>query len=532
MQHFLIYHLESSLIIAVFYLFYRLLLRNETFFKTNRIVLLSAIPVAYIIPLIDIPIQSATPVAGIPVVTLPAINLAPATTVQAEAATSTSPLLYLYILGAALLVGHALYGFFSIYRLRRKAQANHNKKQETYYIHKGDSFSFFRMVFLNTENKSENELNQIEAHERVHVEEYHSVDAMLIHLAIIFQWFNPFVWLMKHAIFENHEFIADRETSRNASEYSYQDLLLRQAAGIPLSSLVHPFNKISLKRRFKMLLKNQSPKRNLWKYLTIIPVLTLSVYFVSCSNVEEKDEGTTPDKITTGEFIDGDPVFTVVDEFPRFPGGEKARVEYLLENIKYPKELLDSNIQGTVYVSFIIDKEGKIHDPKVLRGVHEKLDAISIEAVENMPDWSPGKREGEAVNLKFNMPIRFTLNADKPEKPEKPDQVTDNSEAFVLVDERPEFKGGEEAWMEYMSEHIDYPEDAKEKGLEGTVYVQFVVEKDGSISNVKLLRGFYESCDQEALETIRNMPDWKPGKKDGKPVRTQFNMPIKFTLDN
>jgi len=258
----------------------------------------------------------------------------------------------------------------------------------------------------------------------------------------------------------------------------------------------------------------------------------LSVYFVSCSNVEEKDEGTTPDKITTGEFIDGDPVFTVVDEFPRFPGGEKARVEYLLENIKYPKELLDSNIQGTVYVSFIIDKEGEVRDPKVLRGVHQKLDDISIEAVENMPDWSPGKREGEAVNLKFNMPIRFTLNADKPEKPEKPDQVTDNSEAFVLVDERPEFKGGEEAWMEYMSEHIDYPEDAKEKGLEGTVYVQFVVEKDGSISNVKLLRGFYESCDQEALETIRNMPDWKPGKKDGKPVRTQFNMPIKFTLDN
>lgn len=435
MNAFITYHLESSLIIAVFYLFYRLLLRNETFFRTNRFLLLSSIPIAYIIPLIDIPIQSATPVAGIPVVTLPAINLAPATTVQAEAATSTSPLLYLYILGATLLVGHALYGFFSIYRLRRKAQANRNKRQETYYIHKGDSFSFFRMVFLNTENKSEIELKQIEAHERVHVEEYHSVDALLVHLAIIFQWFNPFVWLMKYAIFENHEFIADRETSRNASEYSYQDLLLRQAAGIPLSSLVHPFNKISLKRRFKMLLRNQSNKINLFKYSLLIPIIGSLFWGISCDNKGdtlfndgeedwgEKVVNSLTDDSASKEAIafmsDGNdgPTYimnvknkeanTMPDKGPEFKGAESLQ-EYLNKNIEYPEEAKVNNISGIVFVYFEINKKGAVQNARIIRGIRGSFDEEVLNAVKSMPDWEPAYFLGQPLVIQMVMPVNFS----------------------------------------------------------------------------------------------------------------------------
>lgn len=226
-----------------------------------------------------------------------------------------------------------------------------------------------------------------------------------------------------------------------------------------------------------------------------------------------------------------DKPFVVAEEQPQYKGGEQARIRYLANNIEYPAEAREKGIQGRVFVNFIVEKDGSISNVRILRGIGGGCDEEALKAIENMPKWVPGKNDGKPVRTEFNMPIRFTLDSGKPAKPEKPDEVSDNSEAYVMVDERPEFKGGMEARAEYMRQHLDYPEDAKEKGLEGTVYVQFVVEKDGSISGLRLLRGFYESCDQEALETIRNMADWEPGMKDGEAVRTQVNLPIKFALD-
>ncbi len=101
---------------------------------------------------------------------------------------------------------------------------------------------------------------------------------------------------------------------------------------------------------------------------------------------------------------------------------------------------------------------------------------------------------------------------------------------FIVVEDQPAFPGGEKARMKYLAENIDYPQLARESGIQGTVYVTFVVEKDGSVTDVRILRGIGGGCDEEALEVVRNMPKWKPGKQRGKPVRVQFNMPIRFTL--
>lgn len=108
----------------------------------------------------------------------------------------------------------------------------------------------------------------------------------------------------------------------------------------------------------------------------------------------------------------------------------------------------------------------------------------------------------------------------------------DSSEIFVVVEESPQFPGGEEGRVEYLQKNIIYPEKAEKNGIEGTVYVTFVVERDGSTSNVRILRGIGGGCDEVALEAVRNMPDWKPGKQKGRPVRVQFNMPLKFKLDD
>ncbi len=110
------------------------------------------------------------------------------------------------------------------------------------------------------------------------------------------------------------------------------------------------------------------------------------------------------------------------------------------------------------------------------------------------------------------------------EEEEKEDEI------FVFVEEQAGFPGGEEARMKYLRDHIKYPEMAKESGIQGTVYLKFVVEKDGSISKVTVLRGIGGGCDEEAVRVLKQMPKWKPAKQRGRPVRVWFNMPIKFTL--
>jgi protein TonB len=120
--------------------------------------------------------------------------------------------------------------------------------------------------------------------------------------------------------------------------------------------------------------------------------------------------------------------------------------------------------------------------------------------------------------------IEEQIIEDEDEGEEKEDEI------FVFVEDQPGYPGGDEARLKYLRDNIKYPEMAKESGIQGTVYVTFVVEKDGRISNVKILRGIGGGCDEEAVRVIKGMPNWKPGKQRGRPVRAQFNMPIRFIL--
>jgi protein TonB len=118
-----------------------------------------------------------------------------------------------------------------------------------------------------------------------------------------------------------------------------------------------------------------------------------------------------------------------------------------------------------------------------------------------------------------------------PPPPPPPIETTvSGDEVFTVVENMPQFPGGEQARIKYMTENIKYPESAKKEGLQGTVYISFVVQKDGQIADAKVVRGIGKACDEEALRVVNAMPKWKPGEQGGKTVRVQFNMPIKFTL--
>ncbi len=103
-------------------------------------------------------------------------------------------------------------------------------------------------------------------------------------------------------------------------------------------------------------------------------------------------------------------------------------------------------------------------------------------------------------------------------------------EIFAVAESMPSFPGGMGALMQYLAENIGYPSLAKKSGIQGRVFVNFVVEPDGSITNVKVLRGIGGGCDEEAVRVVEKMPKWSPGKQKGKPVRVSYNLPVKFTL--
>jgi len=113
----------------------------------------------------------------------------------------------------------------------------------------------------------------------------------------------------------------------------------------------------------------------------------------------------------------------------------------------------------------------------------------------------------------------------------KTESSTQEEQVFEVVEQMPRFPGGDNARIKFIKENIKYPKEALEKGISGTVFVSFVVEKDGSISNVKLLKGIGGGCDKEALRVVSMLPNYEPGLQDGKPVRTQFNIPISFKLN-
>jgi protein TonB len=109
-------------------------------------------------------------------------------------------------------------------------------------------------------------------------------------------------------------------------------------------------------------------------------------------------------------------------------------------------------------------------------------------------------------------------------------KVSDDEAIFFVVEVQPEFPGGMDSMYAFIQKNLIYPEKAKAEGIEGRVFITFTIEKDGSVSNVKILRGIGGGCDEASVEMVKNMPKWKPAKQREKPVRCQFTLPIKFEL--
>ena len=349
----------------------------------------------------------------------------------------------------------------------------------------------------------------------------------------IANWFNPFVWLIKQLILENHEYIADQQVIRKYKISGYLELLIQQSLKGAFS-FTNYFSCSNLKKRTIMLTKKQSHKFQMINYIPAFLLAGMLFYLFSCKNMCEEPE--SPEL----------QVFQIVENMPQFSGDLS---KWATQNIKYPSKAIEAGIEGKVYVNFIIDSTGRVGHAEIQRSTQSLLNAEALKGIEAMPDWIPGKQRGKAVRVIYTLPVTFSLKdqagnfAPKvtiipPHNEAKtPTLVKDSSETenstevciFQVVEEMPEFAEGNVA--EWIMKNIKYPKEAIEANITGKVFVQFVIEKDGSITNAKIARSASTLLDAEALRIVNNMPQWIPGKQRGKAVRVAYTLPISFSLE-
>ena len=249
--------------------------------------------------------------------------------------------------------------------------------------------------------------------------------------------------------------------------------------------------------------------------------------------IKKSEDGSVSVESITKKPAEEGEIFQVVEEQPMFPGGMEEMMKFLQQNIKYPKEAQEQGKQGRVIVQFVVNKDGSIVNDSIVRSVDPLLDAEALRVVRSMPNWTPGKQRGKEVRVRFTLPVSFRLDGGT-DNPVMIQATVEKSgdEIFQVVEHQPEFPGGMEALMKHLSKEIKYPKEAQDKGTQGRVIVQFVVRKDGSITDAKIMKPVDPLLDAEALRVVSEMPNWTPGKQRGEAVNVRFTLPVMFRLSN
>jgi TonB family protein len=419
--------LQSSLSIAAIYLVYHIFLRKDTFFKTNRFYLITAILFSLLIPFLDLsrlfgPIEKTYFVLLDPIIIYPE---------GVQATLDNNPSIFqivmaIYFTGVIIFLFRFLFQLVQLTLLIRRYGISKMQGMRFVFTDKTYSpFSFFNIVFLNRSDLESIDTQKIIAHEKVHIQQWHSLDLMLLEIITIIQWFNPFIWMYRHAIKTLHEYLADEGVLYSGVDVKvYSALLFSQSTGIQINDLANNFNKSLLKRRFIMMTKSRTQNFARLKLMFVLPLAFSMLLVISCGPdvpTQQEKEVVKPQTDAPNEADRPPPplqvredepkkIFTVVEVMPEYPGGENEMMKFLAENIKYPTAAKENGISGKVYVTFIVDQNGLIGDITILRGIGAGCDEEAMRVIKMMPKWKPGTQRGQAVRVQYNLPIKFTLD--------------------------------------------------------------------------------------------------------------------------
>ena len=428
------YLLKANIILALLYAFYRLSFYKDTFFNYRRISLMGILVVAALIPLPWTQLWISTwPAAGT-VGTFTTEVLLPEFVVTPEKTGSTATLMtlaaWIYWSGVCLLLGRIGIQLLAIIRLDHRCPRTQMNGTVVRVLPEGEApFSFFGQIFVCPTGHSAEELDEILVHEQTHARQAHSLDVLAGELASAFCWFNPFVWLWKREIRQNLEYLADQSVlAEGHDRRTYQYHLLGLAYHKAAATIYNNFNVLPLKKRIRMMNKQRSKSIGQLKYLLFVPVAALLAAACAGNQKQDTTEGGAMDEVavvgygvdsvekqpaanmdvTAEDLIQGE-IYDMVEVAPQFPGGTKELMGWLAQNLRYPVKAQENGVQGRVVLQFVITKEGKVADIKIMRGVSPELDEEAVRVVKAMPAWTPGKQDGQAVNVRYTLPVTFRL---------------------------------------------------------------------------------------------------------------------------
>ena len=497
MTGYLNYAAEANLDLILFLCIYLILLRNETNFILRRTYLLTSMVASLLFPLLEITDAATTAAAFNESYVLPHIVLG-----GEELSTLTAGrkihvweiAFWMYLTITSLLLIRFLYHAVKLISILRSSP--YFIFNGTYKIFEPEdtmpSFSFFRYIIIgNAAALEEFEREQILRHEIVHARMLHSIDILLAEIVCIIFWFNPATRIIKKMISDVHEFQADEKTAEHRDLQAYCSLLAKislQSAGF---TITNHFNKsLTLKRI--IMLKSIKKKTAPWKLALIVPFVGIFFFFTACQDQVMEDIN----EITQSSTM-------VLD----MPPAVQTRVDALQK--EHPN--------AKFVVSEITSKEsmGKVDELANKYGGKEKMTSIEVLKDTESEDDNRG-----FVIIGFNETISQIAEASVSE-----------GDVFTLVEESAHPKTSMQDFFQFVHSNITLPEEVKARKISGKVFIEFIVEKDGSFSNLKVLRGMGHGCDEEALRVLSSAPDWIPGKHKGVTVRQKFVLPILFQYE-
>ena len=419
--------LKINVLLMLFYGFCRLLFAGDTFFRFRRAMLLLLVVAAFVLPLVDIGWWVEEHRSTVNLVEAYQEVMLPTVEVTGDATRFPWMRLFtlLYIGGVAVLGARFLVQLLTIVRLIATSERRVVEGCRVCVLTDDASpFSFFGWIFVNPDAQSDSQLHEILIHEQTHAREWHSLDIMLMELCTIACWWNLFVWLLRREVRLNLEYLADdRVVALGSERKAYQYHLLGLAYGRNVATISNNFTVLPLKLRIKMMNKKRTNRLGRAKYVLVLP---LAAALLVASNVESvartghKAEVVSVDSVSPRNALvvatpeQDEKVFDVVEQMPEFPGGLKAMTQFLMENVRYPQEAQKKGVQGYVVVTFVVDaKDGRVRNAAIARSVDPLLDAEALRVVQSMPNWKPGMQNGEAVNVKFALPVSFRLSEPK-----------------------------------------------------------------------------------------------------------------------
>ena len=549
---FLVYILKSSVCLALFYLFYRLLLSKETFHRFNRLALLGLLVLSCAVPFVEVTVQEPSGMAQ-PFLSLE--EMMGMMEVEPAAVLDETPmyfpwkelLLLLYVGGILFFFIRHLWSLGRMVRLLRACRKEKMEEGITLYVHreKVAPFSWMKMIVLSEDDLKENG-KAILTHERAHIHNLHSWDLLLAEVCIFFQWFNPAAWLLKQELQNIHEYEADEWVIENGIDAkTYQLLIIKKAVGARLYSIANSFNHSSLKKRITMMIKKKSNPWARMKYLYVLPLAAVTVAAFARPEVSNK-----LDEISSVKVND----LTSIVKAEEVKSVENSSDEKFILNgqvmeysSKKPVPGASVIIRGTTNGA-MTDADGKFKlqvkkgDVIIVSYVGLQTQQLPVQSGANLVVWMREEVQsmeemvvyaanGEKAEKGKRGPVVFDMPIEEAMKEEiKQEKAPQEEVVFRVVEEMPSYPGGMQKAMRFLAKNIKYPVTAQEAKIEGRVIVQFVVRRDGSVSDIHTVRGVSPELDAEAMRVVSLMPKWNPGKQRGKAVSVKYTMPITFRL--